>query len=378
MPTASARPDPNAPFARAEITVRGLPAAPSSPAFQLRRSNVDYVEPNLDLTGWTRTDVVLLPLDAWWAAADDSFHLLVSGLLCQFIDPGPLKLRLTGAGGAEIDLFWPEDISVYDDGTLAEHARVLTDTVRVVGDAPAPPPPLPAPVVVPPAPPEAVPVPSPWTLPPPPVAPAPPVANPRRRGWAWPALFPIAIGAVVIGAVAGRHERVPPPAPPPRNGSAGIAVQPRPPEEAAATMRAALDRVMGELTSARRADFDPFLALRPPGEIISRTSTPDGLLRYGATKLDQREPVSADRLFEEATRPRFGPGQNRPYAPAFVARGLLYDPSVQHDLILPVPNAGFAESLYRRAIGSGDPEAAAYASRYLQRLLAWEAQHASR
>ena len=143
-------------------------------------------------------------------------------------------------------------------------------------------------------------------------------------------------------------------------------------------MRAALDRVLGEALGGRRVDFDPFLALRSPYEIIAQAPTPEALLRYGVTKLDQREPEGADRLFEEATRPRFGPGQNRPYAPGFVARGLLYDPSLQHDMILPVPNAGFAETLYRRAIEAGDADAAAAGRRYLQRLLAWEGQHAGR
>lgn len=393
MLTASARPDPNAPFARAEITVRGLAASPSSPAFQLRRSNVDYVEPNLDLGGWTRAEVVLLPLDAWWVEGERSFHLLISGLLCQFIDPGPLKLRLPGPDGGEVDLFWPEDISVYDDGMLAAHARVLTDTVRVVGSAAvvAPPPPFPPPPPSLPPPAETVPVvdpvvaaaplPSPWTTPPAP----PPVVQRKRFSRRWSILFPIAVGAGVIGAVASRREvMVPPGHPSPlspaprREGSGGINVQPRAPDETSVTMRAAMDRVMGELTTARRADFDPFLALRSTTEIIGRAATPEALLRYGATKLDQREGAAADRLFEEATRPRFGPGQNRPFAPAFVARGLLYDPSLQHDLALPLPNAGFAQTLYRRAIGSGDADAAAYASRYLQRLLAWEAQHSNR
>lgn len=387
MLTASARPDPNAPFARAEITIFGLPSAPATPAFQLRRSNVDWSEPNLDLTGWTRAEIVLLPLDAWWIPADRSLHLLISGLLCQYIDPGPLKLRLPGPPAAELDLFWPEDISVYDDGNLAAHARALTDTIRTVGPEPASPPPAPPPPPEPiavPAPPATDPPASerpateppaaanPWAQP----APAPPPpAKPKRRLALWSLLLPLSVGAAIVAAVANRHNpqliapaRTPEPA-----------AQPRPADDGSVHMRAALDGLIVEPASpARRADFDPFLAVRPVPEIIAQTSKPEALLRYGATKLDQREPVAADRLFEEATRPRFGPSQNRPYAPAFVARGLLYDPSVQHDMILPVPNAGFAESLYRRAIASGDMDALASGNRYLQRLLTWNAQHPTR
>ena len=368
MLTASARPDPNAPFARAEIIVRGLNAAPSGPAFQLRRSTVDYVEPNLDVTGWTRSEVMLLPLDAWWAEADCSFHLLISGLLCQFIDPGPLKLRLMGPGGGETDLFWPEDISVYDDGNLAAHARVLSDTVRVVDDAPA----LPS----------AAAAPSPWVPPPrPSTKPLPNTKPPRRSRRAegvWGTLLlPVVTGALVIGAVAKRDEwrpRTPAPPPPPPRASESV-VQVRPVDEPPSKMRTALDRIVSEGTGGRRADFDPFLALRPTNEIIGQAGTPEALLRYGVSKLDRREPVAADRLFEEATRPRIGPAQSRYYAPAFVARALLYDPSIQHDTNLPVPNASFAETLYRRAITADDADAAAYASQLLQRLTAWQALH---
>lgn len=400
MLTAAARPDPEAPFSRAEIIVHGLDTPPARPAFQLRRSNVDYVEPNLDLSGWTRSEATLLPLDAWWVADDSSFHLSISGLLCQHIDPGPLKLRLVGAGGREADLFWPEEIAVYDDGTLASHTRLQSDAIRVVG-SPVTPKPTPEPVpdmvkagpktATPPA--EATPLPSASgaastaSLVPPmvtaptvaaPSAPMPPPGDQRQR---WRIALFVVLGAGIALAAAFYHTVVhrsdnvaAARTSPPRTSDQARRFDRSPAAEV--TMAAALQEVIDDPSmSDTVAKIDPTLFVQPAGTIINRVIDPTLLLRYGAEKVARRDPAGADRLFEEATRPRFGPGHNRPYPMAYVARAVLYDPSVQRDLQIPVPNPEFADDLYRRALSSGDSAAVAEARRQWQRLNTWRSQH---
>lgn len=294
-----AEPDPTRPLGHARIVLEGLPRPPSDARFCIRREG--YPSPNLGLHGWQVREERLSPVHV---AVEDGRTVLVAGpAVTRHLEPGPFIFALP-ATGAEVPLFWPDTIDVYDGDAQPE------------APAPAaPPPPRPQPPP-PPEPPPPEPPPRPVPSPPPP---PPPAAEAGRGG-----RLPVLVGSVALflAAFGGAlwFTLREPPAPRPPAVAEGPAEAPRP--------EAALPQP--PQTWPEGTDN---LTLR---EVVDRAPSVAGIYDAALRRQVAGRHDDALVLFEEAA--------DRGYAPALTALARLYDPN------------GFAPG---RPFRNPDPRAAA-------------------
>lgn len=294
--TARVVPDPARPPGHARLVLAGLARAPSDARFGLMREG--YAAAHLGPGGWQMGEALLAPQEV--EAEAGGIALVLGPEICRHLEPGPVTLRLPGAG-VETPLFWPPSIVVFDDADA-------TIAVGMRRPKPAAPPAPAAPAPAPPAPP-----------PPAPPPPAPPPA-PTRRSLALPlALVPLVLAG---GAAAAwwflLREKPAEPAPPP------------PPAPA-----------WPEGTDALT-----------PAEVVARAPDAAGIFAVAARRQERGRHDDALVLFEEAA--------DRGVAPALTALARLYDPNgFQPGKPFSSPDPRLAALYYRRAEQAGDTQASA-------------------
>ncbi len=311
-----AEPDPTRPLGHARIVLEGLPRPPADARFCIRREG--YPSPNLGLHGWQVREERLSPTHV---AVEDGRTVLVAGpAVTRHLEPGPFIFALPAAG-AEVPLFWPDTIDVFDEEPRPEPP------------APAPPPPQPQPAVAPAASPPPEPPPT-RSVPPPP----PPAADTGRGR------LPVLIGsgALLLAALGGAWRfflRDAPPTPTPQPPVAAERSpeaprsEPSPPAPPQPTWPEGTEN----------------LTLR---EVVDRAPGAAGI---HATALRRQEAGRHDDalvLFEEAA--------DRGHAPAMTALARLYDPNgfvPGRPFRNPDPRA--AARYYRDAAQRGDAAAEA-------------------
>jgi hypothetical protein len=137
-------PDPVRPVGHARIVVAGLARPPADARFGLMREG--YAAAHLGPAGWQMGEVLLSARAV--EPEGEGIALVVGTEVCRHLEPGPLMLRLPGAG-VETPLFWPASVTVFDDAdaTIAVGVRrALPPTPPQRDETPRPPqPPTPPP-----------------------------------------------------------------------------------------------------------------------------------------------------------------------------------------------------------------------------------------
>ncbi|MBX9698806.1 MAG: hypothetical protein K2X74_05180, partial [Acetobacteraceae bacterium] len=135
------------PLGHARLILSGAPDAALAGGFRVHREG--YAKNNLGPRGWQVGEALLQPV-AREAAGGDPV-LILGPALTRHIEPGPIFVVLPGF--AELPLFWPDSIEVFE-GDLPPAATLPEpdpDATVVVHRRPAPAPepaPPPAPAVV--------------------------------------------------------------------------------------------------------------------------------------------------------------------------------------------------------------------------------------
>lgn len=289
-------PDPSRPLGHARIVLAGLARAPTDARFGLMREG--FAAAHLGPAGWQMGEVLLSPLAV--EPEGGGLALIVGPAVCRHLEPGPVTLRLPGAG-VETALFWPASVAVFDEGdaTIAVGLRRprAEPPTKTDDDTPKPAPPPP----------------------PPPPQPPPPPPPPRPGLAAWLVVVALLLAAGGAGAwwYLGRTT-APPPAPPP----APVAGWPEGTDH---------------LT---------------PAEVVARAPDAAGILAVALRRQQRDRHDDALVLFEEAA--------DRGVAPALTALARLYDPNgFQPGRPFSSPDPRLAALYYRRAEQAGDTQASA-------------------
>ncbi len=291
-------PDPTRPLGHARIVLAGLARPPSDARFGLMREG--YAAAHLGPAGWQMGEVLLTARAV--EPEGNGVALIVGPDVCRHLEPGPVTLRLPGAG-IETALFWPASVAVFDEGdaTIAVGMRRprAEPPKKTDADEPNPPPPQPPP-------------------PPPPPRPPPP-PPPRRSLAAWLVVAVLILAAGAAGAWWYLHrEAAPAPAPPP----SPVAAWP---------------------------DGTDHLT---PAEVVARAPDAAGIHAVALRRQLRDRHDDALVLFEEAA--------DRGVAPAITALARLYDPNgFQPGRPFSSPDPRLAALYYRRAEQAGDTQASA-------------------
>lgn len=128
----------------ARITLAGL-RVPADGGFRIMREG--YAAANLGRRGWQVQEEKLTPVEIRQEGADTV--LVIGPRLTRHLEPGPLVFLLPAAG-LETNLFWPDDIDVFDgelppDPVMPREPEVAPSPPPIAAAPPAPPPP-PAPL----------------------------------------------------------------------------------------------------------------------------------------------------------------------------------------------------------------------------------------
>jgi hypothetical protein len=290
-------PDSARPFGHARIVLAGLAQHPADARFGLMREG--YAAAHLGPAGWQMGEVLLNPLAV--EPEGSGIALVVGPAVCRHLEPGPVTLRLPGAG-VETTLFWPASVAVFDEGSATIAIGLRRPPVepprRTEGEGPnaAPPPPPP------PAPPP----------------PSPPTTD-RRSLAAWLVVAVLILAAGAAGAWWYLHRPAPPP--------------PAPAPAAAAAWPEGTDHLT-------------------PAEVVLRAPDAAGILAVALRRQQRGRHDDALVLFEEAA--------DRGVAPALTALARLYDPvGFQPGRPFSSPDPRLAALYYRRAEQAGDTQASA-------------------